>query len=329
MKKETIEKIEDEITKKTTMPDNLKGKVRKEIFINILLAIGIVVYFIFIVLGSLDTTKAVRSIDLKIFSLILLSISIILFEVAYKKDSGKLAINGIEVLIVAIITLFLPYIVFELDSKHQKYYILSSAIIAIYYIIKAIVIMNKAKSLYKKQESDIKEITKNESKKIDILDEEIDEKDDNAVSDIHIDEKAKVTKTNKKVKKEIAKKNVMDDTEEKTNKTKKQTKTSITENSKTDNKDKKRGRPRKINIDETPKESKTKKQNKINATNTDLNEIENKPKKRGRPRKINIDETTKENKTKKQDKVNAVNTDLNEIENKPKKRGRPRKVVSK
>lgn len=267
MKKETIEKIEDEITKKTTMPDNLKSKVRKEIFINILLAIGIVVYFIFIVLGSLDTTKAVRSIDLKIFSLILLFTSIILFEIAYKKDSGKLAINGIEVLIIAIITLFLPYIVFELDSKHQKYYILSGSIIAIYYIIKSLIIANRTRRLFEKKESDIKEITKKEIKKEDFLDEEIQEKEDN-IEKTQIKSKTKVTKTKKQ----------------------KEIKTSSSNQIETNLTPKKRGRPKKENIKTIKKEEKPKKNKKEQKTvgvDAHIDPKENKiPKKRGRPRKV-------------------------------------------
>ena len=206
MKKETIEKIEDEILKKTTMPQKLKDKTRKEIFINVMLGIGIIVYFIFLVLGSIDSLKASRTIDFKIFSLVLLFTSICLFEVAYKKDSGRIAVNGIEILIVSIFTLFLPYIVFELDARHQRYYIFASSLIGLYYIIKSIIIQNKAKSSYEKQESDIKEITKKEIKNKDILDEEIEEN--------------KEKKDNKKTKEKGS--------------------------SKIENKPKKRGRPRKV-----------------------------------------------------------------------------------
>ena len=220
MKKETIEKIEDEIVKKTTMPEELKEKNRKEIFINIVLGIGIITYFIFLALGSIDSVKSIRSVDFKVFSLVLLFTAICLFEIAYKKDSGKLAINGIEILLVAIFTLFLPYIVFELDELHQRYFILGSSLIGIYYIVKSVIIQNKAKDLYEKQESDIKEITKREIRNKDILDEEIED----------IEEKKEENKTTKQKK------------ESKKDKTKKAEK----ENLKEENKPKKRGRPRKV-----------------------------------------------------------------------------------
>ena len=122
MRKGTIKKIEEEINEKRKMPKEVKESLRKEIFTNIIICTCLVAYFLFLFLGSVDKTKAVRVIDLKIFSTIYLATSIVLFEIAYKKDSGKIAIHGIEILLVAIMTLFLPYIIFELDSKYQKIY---------------------------------------------------------------------------------------------------------------------------------------------------------------------------------------------------------------
>ena len=52
---------------------------------------------------------------------------------------------------------------------------LNFTILCRYYIIKSIIISSKAKSVYEKQESDIKEITKKENKNIDFLDEEVED----------------------------------------------------------------------------------------------------------------------------------------------------------
>ena len=289
MKEETIEKIEDEIKRKTNMPENKKEKVRKEIFANILLAIGIIVYFIFLVLGSLDTEKITRSIDLKIFSMVLLFTSIILFELAYKKDSGRLAINGIEVLIVAVITLFLPYIVFELDSIYQRYYIAGSSLIAVYYAIKSIIISNKAKKSYEKQESDIKEITKKDNKKENILEEEIEDIAENNIKEEKEQEK--------EIKKTIDKNKEKVEIKKSKKKSKKQNKNNVgagvLDDSKQNTTPKKRGRPKKSTIEETKKEEnrKSKKPKKQNKNNVEVGVPENPkqnnaPKKRGRPRKV-------------------------------------------
>lgn len=274
MKKEAIDKIEDEINKKTTMPDSLKVKTRKEIFINFVLAIGIILYFIFLIMGSVDSTKTSRTLDFRIFSLVLLFIAICLFEIAYKKDSGKIAINGIEFLVIALVTLFFPYIIFELDSMHQKYYFMISGYIAIYYIIKSIVISNRAKIKYEKQESDIKEIIKKEEKKIEYLDDEFLE---DKILEKNSNIKNKVKKlTNEKTKRDFENRK---DIEEKTAK-----------------KVAKRGRPKKIKTDlnnsyNTKKEimenTKSRNNNKIKAEkNIKKSQGEDKPKKRGRPRKV-------------------------------------------
>ena len=252
MKNETIDKIENDIIKKTVMPDNLKGKTRKEIFTNLILAIGMVLYFIFLIMGSADSTKTSRTLDFRIFSLVLLFVSICLFEIAYKKENGKIAINGIEFLVIALITLFFPYIVFELDRTHQIYYFMTSGYIAVYYIIKSIVISKRAKTKYKKQESDIKEIVKKEEKKEDYLDEDLE--NDETV------EKNKVVEQINKEKNKEDKKVI----EEKT---------------------KRRGRPKKDGSNLDVKDIKTNKKTKKDEKSSKDKE-DDKPKKRGRPRKV-------------------------------------------
>lgn len=52
MKKSTIEKIEKEIDEKTKVPYEVKDKIRREVFTNIVVAAIIIMYFIFIVIGS-------------------------------------------------------------------------------------------------------------------------------------------------------------------------------------------------------------------------------------------------------------------------------------
>lgn len=165
MKKETISKIEKEINQKIALPRNIKEKIKKDIFTNIIIAISMIVYFTFLMMGSVGATKAVRSIDFNIFSILILGVTICLFEIAYRKENGTLEIYGIETLIVSVITLFFPYIIFELDEFYKKYYMIVSAYIAVYYIIKSICIVSKAKKIHIKQSSDIKEIIKKEKRK--------------------------------------------------------------------------------------------------------------------------------------------------------------------
>lgn len=254
MKKSAIEKIEKEIDEKTKLPDNIKDKIKREVFTNIVVAAVLVTYFIFIVLGSIGSIKNVRTIDLNIFSMIFLGIAILLFEIAYRKDEGSLAIYGIESLAVAIFTLFLPYIIFELDETHKKYYLLASIYIAAYYILKSIYIATRTRTKYMNSISDVKEIVKKEKSKRKV-------KDDIEVKSAEKNEKNE-SNNKEEIKKDILKEKEMSQKDN----TVKTTKKSKNENSEP----KRRGRPKKIEnkqMEDEVKENKT-------------------PKKRGRPRKV-------------------------------------------
>lgn len=165
MKKSTIKHIEEELDKKTKLPSDLKSKIRKEIFTNIAISIVLILYFIFLILGSVGTIKNIRTIDFNIFSIIFLGTAIILFEYSYKKEKGEIAIYGIESLAVAIFTLFLPYIIFELDESYKKYYLLVNVYIGIYYLLKCICIYIKSKNKFMNTISDVKEIVKKDKTK--------------------------------------------------------------------------------------------------------------------------------------------------------------------
>lgn len=254
MKKSTIEKIEKEIKEKTKIPNELKEKIKKEVFTNIAVASVIILYFIFIVLGSAGSLKNVRTIDLNIFSILFLGIALIIFEISYKKDDGKLVMYGIESLIVAIFTLFLPYIIFELNVVTKKYYLLASVYIGSYYILKSIIISLKTKNKFMNSNiSDVKEIVKKEKTKRRIK-EDIEEP------------KKEIKKEDKKVKKTV-------NTNKTVAKTKKDTALKYSkENEEEKSAPKKRGRPRKTET----------------ANNENKQKEETAPKKRGRPRKVAI-----------------------------------------
>lgn len=313
MRKGTIQKIEEEINEKRKMPKKEKELLRKEIFTNIIICACLVAYFLFLFLGSVDKTKTVRVIDLKIFSTIYLATSIILFEIAYKKDSGKIAIHGIEILLVAIMTLFLPYIIFELDSKHQKIYYFVGEYIAAYYVIKCICIAIIRKRKYSKDVSDIKEIVKKEKRII---------KDEETI------EQPKIVVENKK--KEQVKEKTIEKPKRKTTKKKKEPKKEIKENKpketekikSTEKKNAVKPKTKTTTKSKTIKKETVAKETKTTAKNKSKKEIELKkeeaPKRRGRPKK---QETIEKEKT-------EAKVEEPKQENTPKKRGRPRKVVN-
>lgn len=156
--KEKLEKIEEEIKKQTTIPDEKKKKINKRIFQNIMVAIVIVLYFIFINLGFYNIEQAKFLVDLQVFSMVSIAITIIIFEVAYKKDSGELAIYGIESLVLSICTLLT--INLGINYRNKFSYIINtiSMLFAIYYVVKSIIIYIKMKRKALKRASDIDKI---------------------------------------------------------------------------------------------------------------------------------------------------------------------------
>ena len=137
-------------------------KVNEKVFENIIIAIPIMLYFIIINFTYYRIEENMLQIGLKILSMIILLSSIVIFEIAYKKDSGKLAINGIEVLVLASHALSTMQVVEIAKIKFTTYILVSSYVFVIYYILKAAILYTIDKRKYLESLSDIKDIVNNE-----------------------------------------------------------------------------------------------------------------------------------------------------------------------
>lgn len=160
-KQENIQKMGEVIKNKNRIAVETSKKIKKKIFENLIIAIIFSIYLYFIYLGSQNIEANVFLTDLKVFSFGLLIIAIILFEYSYKKDNGNLCIHGIEILILAIITLFLIYIYSLYINRTFSLIITSISIFSIiYFVIKSIIIFFRIKNVDFKSKNDIKEIIK-------------------------------------------------------------------------------------------------------------------------------------------------------------------------
>lgn len=155
------EALEKEIEEKKKLPKEKIIEINTKIFQNIMLAITIMLFLLFINLGYRNIGKEAYITDLKVFSISLIIITIILFEKAYKKDSGQWAIHGIEVFVLSVLTLSFPFIVSTLPEQFMLIVGCISFLFGIYYVGKSIIINIKEKRSYFKNNSDIKQITKN------------------------------------------------------------------------------------------------------------------------------------------------------------------------
>ena len=98
--------------------------------------------------------------DLKVFSIISIAITICIFEYAYKKDSGELAITGIEILLVSFFILSLYYVLQYKYFDYQDYLLLFTAIFLVYYLLKTLIIYIKENHKYRRTAKEINSIVK-------------------------------------------------------------------------------------------------------------------------------------------------------------------------
>lgn len=146
--------------KKKKIPKEISQEMLKKIFSNILRAIGIMFYFIILNLAH-STMKQERLLgDIEVFASAFLVIGIYFFERAYKKDSGSIAIIGIEFLVLSLHSLSIMHVITMFRYDFRYYLLTSSYIFSIYYVLKAIILYTKEKRDYLNSLSDIPEIVK-------------------------------------------------------------------------------------------------------------------------------------------------------------------------
>lgn len=160
MENKGMEQLEKDIMSKKYMPKEEEGKIHKKMFENILIADILMAFLYLVSLGALNIETSVFIKDLKIFSIGFIIFTIILFEISYKRENGKLAINGLESFAFSVCILFSTYIYTMYMKDFDIYISLISYTFAIYYVVKSIIISKKMKKKYIQSLSDIEEIIK-------------------------------------------------------------------------------------------------------------------------------------------------------------------------
>ena len=143
-----IAEITETMKKKNVVPKEELEKINKNLFRNIMIAILIVLYFIFLILGKRNIKNDIYVTDLKVFSMCILFIAIVLIEMAYKKDSGEFAIYGVETIVLSLTTLALIYVNLMFSAQYIFIVSVISFAFVIYYLIKSVIIFIKKKRKY-------------------------------------------------------------------------------------------------------------------------------------------------------------------------------------
>ena len=160
MKNTELQELDEQIRQKRKIPKEVQYKINRMIFINLIIATVIMTLCTFLLFGCINIEKTKYLVDLRTFSIFSLMITIFIFELAYKKDSGKLALYGVETLFLSVALLSLPYILIYSIFNFTAYVVLISLIFSIYYVSKSIVIQIREQRKYKASLSDINEIIK-------------------------------------------------------------------------------------------------------------------------------------------------------------------------
>lgn len=152
-----IEKLKQVNTKK-----EVDQKYINDIFWNIIKAIISIAYFLLINVANANMQANHFERFMQLCTMILLFITIYIFEKAYKKDDDVLAIHGIEILMLSACTLTMQYTTKKFKFDFPNYSIVLGYIFAIYFVLKSITIYTKGRKEIVDNYSDIREILKKE-----------------------------------------------------------------------------------------------------------------------------------------------------------------------
>lgn len=160
IKEENIKKLDERIKQEKIIPQEYKTKMRKQFLANIAIASMMIVWLIAMNILFSQVETVIYMNLLKVASIMIAFVSIIFFEMGYKKDSEKTFLHGVEVLIFAMVVLFSIYMYFIFFDRYNQILTYLTVAIAIYYIVKIMVIRHRMKKQYYKDHNDIKEIVK-------------------------------------------------------------------------------------------------------------------------------------------------------------------------
>ena len=158
--KKNIENLEKVMEQKKIIPKEVKDKINAKRFENLIAAIIVLIYLAGLNMGKANIPTDTYIMDLKVFSIMLLIVTIITFEYAYKKDKGGAWLHGIEIMMMAIFTLYLIYLYSIYYSTYDTVLMSVGMLYLIYYIIKILITNMRMKKKYNKSLTDIGEIVK-------------------------------------------------------------------------------------------------------------------------------------------------------------------------
>ena len=151
-----IEINSEEEKKKITIKEiyhNINNAVTGDVLANLAYSSMIMIYFMFfnIQYEVLPEVTLIKYINIS--SIAFLIISILMIEIAYKKEKDNILLYGVEFLVLAIFTLLIKHIPKLVQCNTQTYILIGSYLFAIYYMLKSTILytIERQNELYRKR----------------------------------------------------------------------------------------------------------------------------------------------------------------------------------
>ena len=160
MEKEKL--MQREIEEKRKLTTEIKNKIDNKVFYNFWLAVFIMVYMFCVNLSYIKLEKESFQVFMKIYNIILTIIMVAFFEISYKKDNFKYAVTAIELFILNIVIMYVPYVYYNKNEIIRKLIMLVPIYYGVYYSVKNFIIYKKEQIKHESNLSDVREIIKEE-----------------------------------------------------------------------------------------------------------------------------------------------------------------------
>lgn len=154
-----------EIEQKRKLPKNVKENIKTNIFHTLIAALIIVAYLVAINLIYYNFEHNVFEQYMKYFALGIILITVVDIEIAYRKDSKKLALIGVELLVCGILSLYIPYIYLHTTAYLRNIIMILPAMLLLYYTFKSYIIFKQNQFKHRNNLSDIKTLLKDDERK--------------------------------------------------------------------------------------------------------------------------------------------------------------------
>ena len=154
-----------EIEEKRKLPQNVKENIKTNIFHNLIAAVIILAYLAAINVMYYSFEQNIFEHYMKYFALGIIVVTVIDIELAYRKDSKKLALIGIELLACGILSLYIPYIYLHTTAYLRNCVMILPAALLVYYAFKSIVIFKQNQFKHQNNLSDVKDLLKDDERK--------------------------------------------------------------------------------------------------------------------------------------------------------------------